>query len=72
MIKVGAPAPDFELAYFKGGFKNFRLSNSRVNGLFYAFTPVISLLSEQLKCLQLQTLIQSSRIGCRSFIGKRR
>jgi peroxiredoxin (alkyl hydroperoxide reductase subunit C) len=40
MIKVGAPAPDFELAaYFKGGFKNFRLSEFKGKWVVLCFYP---------------------------------
>ncbi|MBM7560800.1 peroxiredoxin (alkyl hydroperoxide reductase subunit C) [Fusibacter tunisiensis] len=40
MIKVGAPAPDFELAgYFQGGFKNFKLSEFKGKWVVLCFYP---------------------------------
>ena len=40
MIKVGAPAPDFELAgYHEGGFKNFRLSEFKGKWVVLCFYP---------------------------------
>ena len=40
MIKVGAPAPDFELAgYYQGGFKNFRLSEFKGKWVVLCFYP---------------------------------
>lgn len=40
MIKVGAPAPDFELAgYFKGEFKNFKLSEFKGKWVVLCFYP---------------------------------
>lgn len=40
MIKVGAPAPDFELAaYHKGSFKNFRLSEFKGKWVVLCFYP---------------------------------
>ncbi|MCD4711995.1 MAG: redoxin domain-containing protein [Clostridiales bacterium] len=40
MIKVGGPAPDFELAgYYKGGFKNFKLSEYKGKWVVLCFYP---------------------------------
>ncbi len=40
MIKVGGPAPDFELAgYFQGGFKNFKLSEFKGKWVVLCFYP---------------------------------
>ena len=40
MIKVGRPAPDFELAgYFKGEFKQFELSEFRGKWVLLCFYP---------------------------------
>lgn len=40
MIKVGAPAPDFELAaYHQGGFKNYRLSEFKGKWVVLCFYP---------------------------------
>ena len=40
MIKVGGPAPDFELAgYYKGGFKNFKLSEFKGKWVVLCFYP---------------------------------
>ena len=40
MIKVGAPAPDFEVAgYQKGSFKNFRLSEYKGKWVVLCFYP---------------------------------
>lgn len=40
MIKVGGPAPDFELAgYFEGGFKNFKLSEHKGKWVVLCFYP---------------------------------
>ena len=40
MIKVGAPAPDFELAgYHQGVFKNFRLSEYKGKWVVLCFYP---------------------------------
>lgn len=40
MIKVGAPAPDFELAgYHQGGFKNFKLSEFKGKWVVLCFYP---------------------------------
>jgi hypothetical protein len=40
MIKVGAPAPDFELAgYQQGKFKNFRLSEYKGKWVVLCFYP---------------------------------
>ena len=40
MIRVGAPAPDFEMSgYFKGGFKTFRLSEFKGKWVVLCFYP---------------------------------
>ena len=40
MIKVGGPAPDFELAgYYKGEFKNFKLSEYKGKWVVLCFYP---------------------------------
>ena len=40
MIKLGGPAPDFELAgYYKGGFKNFKLSEFKGKWVVLCFYP---------------------------------
>lgn len=40
MIKVGGPAPDFELAgYFQGVFKNFKLSEFKGKWVVLCFYP---------------------------------
>lgn len=40
MIKVGAPAPDFELAgYHEGAFKNFKLSEYKGQWVVLCFYP---------------------------------
>ena len=40
MIKVGGPAPDFELAgYYQGGFKNFKLSEFKGKWVVLCFYP---------------------------------
>lgn len=40
LAKVGKPAPDFELsAFFEGGFKNIRLSDSRGKWIVICFYP---------------------------------
>lgn len=40
MVKVGAPAPDFELAgYHEGVFKNFRLSELKGKWVMLCFYP---------------------------------
>ena len=40
MIKVGGPAPDFELAgYHKGVFKNFKLSEFKGKWVVLCFYP---------------------------------
>ncbi len=40
MIKVGAPAPDFELAgYHQGSFKNFTLSELKGKWVVLCFYP---------------------------------
>lgn len=40
MIKVGGPAPDFELAgYFQGSFKNFKLSEFKGKWVVLCFYP---------------------------------
>lgn len=40
MIKVGAPAPDFELAaYHQGSFKNYRLSEFKGKWVVLCFYP---------------------------------
>lgn len=40
MTKVGGPAPDFELAgYYKGGFKNFKLSEFKGKWVVLCFYP---------------------------------
>lgn len=40
MIKVGGPAPDFELAgYHQGSFKNFRLSEYKGKWVVLCFYP---------------------------------
>lgn len=40
MVKVGAPAPDFELeAYHQGAFKKFRLSEFKGKWVLLCFYP---------------------------------
>lgn len=40
MIKVGAPAPDFELpGYMKGQFSNYKLSEYKGKWVFVCFYP---------------------------------
>lgn len=40
MIKVGGPAPDFELpAYYKGAFKSYRLSEFKGKWVVLCFYP---------------------------------
>jgi len=40
MIKVGAPAPDFELpGYLKGQFSNYKLSEYKGKWVFVCFYP---------------------------------
>jgi len=40
LARVGKPAPDFELsAFFEGGFKNIRLSDSKGKWIVICFYP---------------------------------